>query len=46
MPLWDNEDTLRASEEMGNALRGNAAQATSRSVGMVERFDAPVTEVH
>ncbi len=43
--LWDSEDALHASEEVGSALRGSAAEATSGSVGTIERYEAPITEV-
>jgi heme-degrading monooxygenase HmoA len=44
--LWDSEEAMRASEEKANQVRGDAAQATSGTIGDIERFEAPVLELH
>ena|SRR5947209_5603135 len=43
--LWESAEAMRASEERGNQVRGDAAQTTSANVESVERFEAPVAEL-
>jgi heme-degrading monooxygenase HmoA len=37
--LWDSEEHMRASEEMANRIRGDAANAAQGKIESVERFE-------
>jgi heme-degrading monooxygenase HmoA len=37
--LWDSEEHMRASEEMADRIRGDAAGATEGTIQSVERFE-------
>ena len=37
--LWDTEEHMRASEEMADRIRGDAAEATRGTIQSVERFE-------
>ena len=43
--LWENEDALRASEEAGNRLRGQAASDLQFPTPVVERYEVGVLEI-
>ena len=43
--LWESEDALRASEELGNALRAQAAEEMHATAApRVERYEVVVSE--
>ncbi len=43
--LWENEEALRASEEAGNRLRGQAASDLGFPTPVVERYEVGVLEI-
>jgi len=43
--LWENEETMHASEEAGNRLRGQAASDLDFSAPVVERYEVGVLEI-
>jgi heme-degrading monooxygenase HmoA len=43
--LWENEEAMRASEEVGNRLRGKAASDLQFPAPVVERFEVGVLEI-
>lgn len=43
--LWENEEAMRASEEAGNRLRGQAASDLVFSTPVVERYEVGVSEI-
>lgn len=43
--LWENEEAMRASEEAGNRLRGQAASDLDFSAPVVERYEVGVLEI-
>ncbi|MGH9179891.1 MAG: hypothetical protein ACRD0N_15250 [Acidimicrobiales bacterium] len=43
--LWDDEEAMRASEEAGNQLRGQAASDLGFSAPLVERYEVGVLEI-
>ena len=43
--LWENEDAMRASEEAGNRLRGQAASDLQFATPVVERYEVGVLEI-
>ncbi len=43
--LWENEDSMLASEEAGNRLRGQAASDLQFSTPVVERYEVGVLEI-
>ncbi len=44
--LWDSEEALGASEAKASQVCEDAAQTTSASIGDIQRFEAPVVELH
>jgi heme-degrading monooxygenase HmoA len=40
--FWEDEETMRASEEVANRLREDAAQAAGEQIVSVERFEVLV----
>ena len=43
--LWENEGAMRASEEAGNRLRGQAASDLQFPTPVVERYEVGVLEI-
>ena len=43
--LWENEEAMRASEEAGNRLRGQAASDLEFRTPVVERYEVGVLEI-
>jgi len=37
--VWDSEEHMRASEEIADRIRGDAAEATQGTIQSVERFE-------
>lgn len=44
MSFWETEDEMRASEELADRARGDAARATGGSVTGVERYEVAIDE--
>ncbi|MEX0629144.1 MAG: hypothetical protein WEE67_01750 [Chloroflexota bacterium] len=43
--LWQDEETMRASEEAANRLRTQSAEAAGESVVSVERYEVALSEL-
>ena len=43
--LWQDEETMRASEEAANRLRTQSAEAAGESVVSVERYEVAFSEL-
>ena len=43
--LWDDEEAMRASEEAGNRLRGQASSDLQFPTPVVERYEVGVLEI-
>jgi heme-degrading monooxygenase HmoA len=43
MTLWESEEAMRASEEEGNRLRSESADAASATVEDVERYEVAIS---
>jgi heme-degrading monooxygenase HmoA len=43
--LWESEEAMRASEEAGNRLRGQAASDLEFRTPVVERYEVGVLEI-
>ena len=43
--LWENEEAMRASEDAGNRIRGQAASDLDFSTPVVERYEVGVLEI-
>ena len=43
--LWESEQAMRASEEVGDRTRSESAEAVSAAVAGVERYDVGLFEV-
>jgi heme-degrading monooxygenase HmoA len=41
--LWESEETMRASEEEANRLRGESAEAAGATVEGVERYEVAIS---
>jgi heme-degrading monooxygenase HmoA len=41
--LWESEETMRASEEEANRLRGESAEAAGARVEGVERYEVAIS---
>lgn len=42
--LWENEETMRVSEEEANRLRGESAEASDEMIESVERYEVALYE--
>lgn len=45
MSLWESEQALRASEELGDRTRGESAEAVGATVAGVERYEVGIFEM-
>jgi hypothetical protein len=43
--LWETEDTMRATEEDANTLRGDIASSSGATIKNVERYEVAMFEV-
>jgi heme-degrading monooxygenase HmoA len=43
--LWESEETMRASEEGANRLRGGWAETSGQEIASVERYEVGLFEV-
>ncbi|MGQ0519937.1 MAG: hypothetical protein ACT4PX_02140 [Actinomycetota bacterium] len=43
--LWEDEEAMRASEDAGNQIRGQAASDLDFSAPVVERYEISVLEI-
>lgn len=43
--LWESEEALKASEELANQIRSEAAEASSGKIAGVDRYEVSILEL-